>query len=561
MKNSSLWIILQRMRLPFTVIMISYSIAMTGLVLIPGVDNNGNTYHFSIFEAFYFITYTATTIGFGEIPYAFTHYQKIWVSISIYLTVLGWFYGIGTLVSLLQDRLFLSELALAKFKRDVSNIKEDFVIVLGYNETTSFIIQKMIKNKMRVVVIEKEQQRADILKLEGFIPHVPVLVADVHKAASLEFAGIKSIHCKGVISLFQNNALNMRVTLASKILNPHINIAVKATTDQEYENLLDAGANIVQNPFSIISHQIQMALNAPSLFKIKNWLYKIDTLESKTFSIPKDNIIVCGYGRLGKTICQMFHQNNITPVIIEKKSSICLTAKYDGFENIIEGNAEDKFILQKAGIKTSQAIIIATNDDTTNLSISSTVKMLNKKTMILSRENELSDFSIFNSAKIDYIFIPQKILIQKTTNAIVNPLCDRMIKILTKKDEKWANEFLAVLLKKIHHSPETYELTINKNEAIEVYNHIKENQTPFNLKTLCLSRRNHTQMNNIIPLLIVRNHKDFLLPGYEFELKIEDKILFASDENGIEDLEYIINNMYEFHYALTGLEKKGILNL
>ncbi len=212
MNNSSLWIVLQRMRLPFTIIVLTYAIAMAGLLIITGFDEQGNPYRMSIFDAFYFITYTATTIGFGETPFTFTYPQRMWVTISIYLTVLGWFYGIGTLVSLLQDKLFLSEIARAKFIRAVKNIKEDFVIILGYNDTTSEIIKKMIDDNMRVVVIEKEQQRADYLSLEGFIPHVPVLVADVHSPTSLECAGIKSVHCKGIISLFESNLLNMRVT-------------------------------------------------------------------------------------------------------------------------------------------------------------------------------------------------------------------------------------------------------------------------------------------------------------------------------------------------------------
>lgn len=544
------------MRLPFTVIVMTYAIAITGLVLIPGADDNGDTYYFSIFEAFYFVTYTATTIGFGEIPYAFTHHQKIWVSISIYLTVLGWFYGIGALVTLVQDKLFLSELALAKFKREVANIKENFVIVLGYNETTAVIIRKMIDNKMRVVVIEKDQERAEHLMLEGFIPYVPVLVADVHKPSSLEDAGIRSIYCKGIISLFQNNALNMRVTLASKILNPHVTVAVKATTLEESENLIDAGANIIENPFSIISYQIQMAISAPSLFKLENWLYKIDTLDTKTFSIPKEDIIICGYGRLGNSLCEMFLKNGINPTIIEKRSSVCLEAKYNGLEKVIEGNAEDKHILTQADIKNAKVIIIATNNDTTNLSIASTVKRMNKDTMILARENELNDFSIFFSSKIDYIFIPSQILIQKTTNAIVNPLCDRMIRILTRKDEKWAHELLYNLMKKIHHNPQIFELTINKDEAIEVYNYLNNSKNSFKLKNLSSSRRDRMQVNNVIPLLVVRDNRDFVLPDTDFELKIDDKILFACDENAKEDIEYIVNNVYEFHYILTGEEKQ-----
>jgi hypothetical protein len=266
MNESSLWIILQRMRLPFVVITITYTIAMIGLVLIPGVDDQGNSYQMSIFDAFYFVTYTATTIGYGEFPYPFTYEQKIWVSMSIYLTVLGWFYGIGALVSLLQDKLFLSEIAIARFKRSVRNIKEDFIIILGYNETTSEIIKRMLAAKMRVVVIEKDQSKADYLMLEGFVPNVPVLVKDAHNPSALEFAGIKSKHCKGIISLFQSNILNLRMTLSSKLLNSNVSVVVKSTTREESENLLDAGADIVDNPFMIISYQLEMALKAPSLF-------------------------------------------------------------------------------------------------------------------------------------------------------------------------------------------------------------------------------------------------------------------------------------------------------
>jgi voltage-gated potassium channel len=554
MNNSSLWIILQRMRLPFTVIAITYAIAMSGLLIIPGIDDAGNSYHLTIFEAFYFVTYTATTIGFGELPYAFTHAQKIWVSASIYITVLGWFYGIGALVSLLQDKLFLSEIALSRFKRSVKHIKEDFVIILGYNETTAEIIKKLLNSNVRVVVIEKEQYRADYLRLEGFVPHVPILVGDVHHTTSLEYAGISSIHCKAIISLFDSALLNLRVTLASKILNPHVKVAVRSTTENETENLLDAGADIVENPFSIISYQIQMALNAPSLFKLENWLYKIDTLDTKTFSIPSEKIIICGYGRFGINLYEMLKSHGILPMIIELNQQIVDDAKEHGVLNIICGNAEDKLCLHNANIEDTNLIVVATNNDTTNLSIVSTVKKMNKKTIIITRENELSDFSIFSHASIDHIFLPSKILIHKTTNAIINPLSDKMIRIITKKDEKLGHHLLYNLMKDININPITFELNININGAIEVYNHLKKDNS-LKLEILKRSRRDREQFNNIVPLLIVRDDKDILLPSWNFELNVNDKILFACDENAKEDLEYIVNNIYEFHYIVNGTER------
>jgi len=543
------------MRLPFAVIVITYAIAMTGLLIIPGIDDQGNEYHLTIFESFYFISYTATTIGFGELPYPFTHAQKIWVSMSIYVTVLGWFYGIGTLVSLLQDKLFLSEIALARFKRSVKNIKEDFIIVLGYNETTSIIIKKLLSSNMRVVVIERNQQRADYLHLEGFTPNVPVLVRDIHQTSSLEFAGIKSIHCRGIISLLDDSILNLRVTLASKILNPNIRVAVKSTTMEESGNLIDVGADIVENPFAIIAKQIQMSLVAPSLFRLENWLYKIETLDSKTFTIPNEKIIICGYGRFGIILNEMFNQNSIYPTIIESDEKTVQKAKNNSIKNIIYGNAEDKYILEQADIKNSKVIIIGTNNDTTNLSIVSTVKKLNKNTLIITRENELLDFSIFSHAKIDHIFLPSQILIHKTTNAIINPLCDIMIRLISKKNELWGKQLLSMLIKNIGINPITHEISISKTDTLEVYKYLKDNNK-VKLDVLRLSRRDRNQYNNIYPLLVVRNKENILLPDLEFELQINDKILFACDANAKEDLEYITNNIYEFHYIITGEEKK-----
>jgi len=554
--NSSLWIVLQRMRLPIVVISLTYVIAMIGLLLIPGVDDNGNVYHLTIFDAFYFTTYTATTIGFGELPYALTHAQKIWVSISIYLTVLGWFYGIGTLVSLLQDKLFLSEIAIARFKKAVKNIKEDFVIVLGYSETTSEIIKKLIDANLRVVVIEKDQARADYLMLEGFIPIVPILVADVHQARALEYAGIKKRNCKYIVSLFKDNILNLRVTLASKILNQNIKVAVKATTVNERENLLDAGANIIINPFAIISYQIHMGLSSPSLFKLENWIYGIDTLESKTFKLPNQDIIICGFGRLGKNLNKVFTDHGIKPTIIEIDQDIYENAKLDGYNNIIYGNAEEKYILHKANIEKAQMLIIATQNDTINLSIISTVKKINKNIHIIVRENELSDFSIFQNAKINKIFIPSRILIYKTTNAIVSPLSDKLIRFFTNKDESWGQDILIKLIKQIGGSPLLFDLNITKDEAIQIYNYLKEDRThKLTLDILFRSRKDRNQINNIIPLLIQRDKEDILMPNDKEELKIDDKILFALDHNAKDDLEYIVNNIYEFNYVMHDKER------
>ena len=91
MNEQIVWIVLKRLRIPFLVIIVTFAISILGLVLIPGIDDQGHPYQMTFFDAFYFVTYMASTIGFGEAPYSFNYEQRMWVSFAIYFTVIGWF--------------------------------------------------------------------------------------------------------------------------------------------------------------------------------------------------------------------------------------------------------------------------------------------------------------------------------------------------------------------------------------------------------------------------------------------------------------------------------------
>ena len=79
------FISIRRLRAPLVFLIVVFAISTAGFALIPGVDAEGKPWRPTLFEAFYFVTYTATTIGFGELPYAFTDRQRLWVTVIIYL--------------------------------------------------------------------------------------------------------------------------------------------------------------------------------------------------------------------------------------------------------------------------------------------------------------------------------------------------------------------------------------------------------------------------------------------------------------------------------------------
>jgi hypothetical protein len=87
-----IFIVLRFMRTPIMALVAVYAVSMVGWVMIPGQTPDGQSERLSFFHAFYFLTYTATTTGFGEIPYPFSDAQRMWGILSLYGSVIAWLY-------------------------------------------------------------------------------------------------------------------------------------------------------------------------------------------------------------------------------------------------------------------------------------------------------------------------------------------------------------------------------------------------------------------------------------------------------------------------------------
>ena len=189
--NSAFFLVLRRMRAPIIVLIVIYAISVVGLTLVPGVDAEGKmTAPMSFFHAFYFISYTATTIGFGEIPVAFSDAQRLWVTVCIYLTVVGWSYSVITLIALLQDKGFQNTLTTNRFVRRVRQLKAPFYIVCGCGETGNLIARTFDRLNQAFVVVEKDELRVEEIDLLDFNTDTPALAADARLPDNLLPAGL-----------------------------------------------------------------------------------------------------------------------------------------------------------------------------------------------------------------------------------------------------------------------------------------------------------------------------------------------------------------------------------
>ncbi|MGD9298794.1 MAG: potassium channel family protein, partial [Thiohalocapsa sp.] len=211
--DNIVFLIFRRMRAPLLALLLTYALAMAGLVIIPGRDDAGNTVHLSFFDAFYFISYTATTIGYGEIPYALTGAQRIWVTFCVYATVIVWLYSIGSLIALLQDNTLQRAMQERRFRARVRSIHDPFYLICGYGQTGSGLVRALTERGQRAVVLDSNAERVNLLKLENLREYVPALRADVRRPDSLLLAGLRLPNCQGVLALTSDNEVNLKVAL------------------------------------------------------------------------------------------------------------------------------------------------------------------------------------------------------------------------------------------------------------------------------------------------------------------------------------------------------------
>ncbi len=204
-----IFLVLRRMRIPFIVLILVFAISVLGLTLIPGAQPDGGSEPMSFFDAFYFMSYTATTIGFGEIPYPLTIDQRLWVTFSIYLAVIGWAYAIGTLLSLLQDRAFRKAVETQRFARQVARIPEPFLMLVGYGEAGALVARTLDARRRRLVVVDRSQERIDALALESLRADAPALSANTRDPETLMLAGLANPRCEGVLALTDDDESNL----------------------------------------------------------------------------------------------------------------------------------------------------------------------------------------------------------------------------------------------------------------------------------------------------------------------------------------------------------------
>ncbi|MGL6040483.1 MAG: NAD-binding protein, partial [Deefgea sp.] len=461
------FLMLRRLRTPIITLILIYAISVMGLVMIPGVDDQGQPFRMDFFHAFYFISYTATTIGFGEIPYPFTNAQRMWVVICIYSAVVGWTYALGSIFALSRDQAFAKAMQYTRFINKVKNFTEPFYLICGYGQTGRLLCKVLDEQNIRFVVMDLREERINEVALANYHFDAPYHAGDAANPELLKVAGLSHPMCIGVLGITGDENTNLAIAISAYVLRPKMLSICRSKNQAVSDNMASFGTNKVINMFDAVGAQFHLALHAPAASQLKTILSDF-TGNPITEPIvpPIGHWVIVGYGRFGRSVhAALSLEPGITVDIIDPEPQPELDQSQFHLALGVDSTS-----LKAAGIEHAVGLLVSHDHDANNLSAIATARVLNPGLFIVARQNLASNHLLFEAFKPNFTSIRSEVVAHEALRAMASPMLSRFVKKLDDQNEAWA----AALTQQVetlcdHCVPENWSIKLDAKNIAAVH--------------------------------------------------------------------------------------------
>ncbi len=556
MSSSVLFLGLRRLRGPLILLVLVFATAMAGLVLIPGIDAGGREWRMSFPQALYFVSYTATTIGFGEIPQAFTETQRLWVTGMIFASVFGWAYLLASLLALSADASFRGALTAARFARAVRAMREPFYLICGFGETGRLVGQALDRVDLRFAVIDIEQARIQELALLDLAQDAPALVADARLPENLLAAGLAKPECRGVLALTNDDQANLAVAMSVRLLNPRTPVLARALNKDVAANMASFDTDHIINPFARFGEYLALAMASPASYRLMTWLTGLTSLPGTTHvaetSPPRGPWVVCGYGRFGREVVSAFGDQGLDVSVIDP-GEIPVTAL-----KTVRGVGTEAEPLVAAGVREAVGIVAGTDDDITNLSIAVTARELNRDLFTIVRQNLQANRALFDAFSADITMVSSEIIANDCLALIRTPRLAGFLAIVRSQGDTWAEQIgerLHAMLGDA--SPEIWSVHITPEGAPALQHLLHDERRAVSLGDLARDPANRDQSLDMYALSLTRSGSTDPLPGDSVTLQPGDEVLYAGTAHARRAQWPVLRNINACEYVVSGVDMSG----
>jgi voltage-gated potassium channel len=524
--NDIIWLTMRRLRTPLIVMILVYSLSVFIMVQIPGQDAAGNPITVNYLDAVYFIAILATTIGFGEVPFAFTSLQRLFAFIILLPNVVAWLYAVGTIISLFVDPQFRAVMARSRFSRQVRRMGTDFYLVCGCGHTGRMIVRGLLSRGISAVILEREQDTIHSLTLDDQFAHLPALSGDVTDRRLLDISGLSPDikNCIGVIAITNDDHANLTIAITSKLLRPELPVLARSETRRVVANMASFGTDVTVDPYTIFAQRFYLALSSPTKYLIQDWLISVPGTRLRTgMNPPSGRWILAGVGRFGSRMALRLDEAELPYTVIDVHPD-----RVAEREGSVLGRGTEAATLEEAGVRDAVGIIAGTGDDVDNLSIVMTAQELNPHLFVVARQENPQNDELFDASGADLIARRSLIVARRILAVATTPLLQVFIDHVIHTNDSFANTVKHRLSSVLDgRSPSLWTLTLSGRWA-ESMRAAKNEKVPIRMDHLTQNARKPGHLPlDCVCLLLQRGSSRVFLPGQDQLLIEGDILLFA----------------------------------
>jgi len=134
----------------------------------------------------------------------------------------------------------------------------------------------------------------------------------------------------------------------------------------------------------------------------------------------KDHYIVCGYGRVGDTICDLLASKPLGVVVIERDPERIARLSDRNFLHVA-GEATDEDNLIRAGVKEARGLLAVLKTDSDNVYVTLTARQLNPELFIIARGGEEKSENKLLAAGANRVVSPYLMGAHRIAQTILRP--------------------------------------------------------------------------------------------------------------------------------------------
>ena len=543
-ETGAIFIALRRMRASLLLLIVVFAISISGMTLMPGVDPEGNPWRMDLFEAFYFVSYTASTIGYGELPYSYSPQQRVWVVISIALTVVSWTYVIGKLLALLRDKHFREAVAQQRFGGQVSRLRENFILLVGFGETGRTLARMLDTDSRRMVVIDSDPAAIAQVQLEALRLDVPCHVADATDPHELIRAGLTNPYCTAVVAATDSDKANLAVTMTADLLVPDTPVVARATTSKTADQMTDFGSSMVINPYDIFGDELTLALAKPTAAKLLDWLTTDAGSPPPTDQrLPhRGQWLVVSDQHWGKSLADNLNRAGIPTELLD-------------LNDLHRSDSRRSYPLLPEHTMGLAGLVAATASDTENLSLLRAARRKNPDLFLVGFQNQVANHPLYQRLNMDFLLIPTDAVAREARARIGTPMMWQFIQEMGDRPDDWSQAaFDRLAAVDRNRRPRFWRADVRAQLYPSLADWLATGDAQ--LGDLLRDPQQRNEKLNAVVMLLIRDEKNLVFPGDDTVLRDGDQLLLAGTTGARTSLQDVLTVPAAFNYAVQGQQTR-----